>query len=111
MKYLTLQLPGGNIIPQPSGLGGPNQNFTDLASFISPLLNIIFYLALFLAFFWLVWGAFAYLVAQGQKENLAKARARITWALIGLVVILLAFFLAKFIGEIFKDVLKGGLPF
>ena len=106
---LALTLPGfsPSAIPQPSGL---NPDFKDLGSFITPLLNIVFYAALFLAFFWLAWGAFAYILAQGKKEDLAKARSRITWALIGLVIILLAFSIAKFISEIFHPNI-GGLPF
>lgn len=106
IKLLALELPGGNTIPQPDNL---KPEFTDLASLITPLLNIIFYLALFLAFFWLVWGAWAYLFAQGGKEDLAKARARIQYAIIGLIVTLLAFVIARFTGEIFTP--QGGLPF
>lgn len=106
---LALDLPGfsPSTIPQPSGL---KPDFIDLASVISPLLNIVFYIAVFMAFFWLAWGSFAYIMAQGKKEDLAKARARITWALIGLFFILLSFFIAKFIGEIFGPT-RGGLPF
>ena len=107
MKYLTLNLPGGNTVSPPADL---NQNFQNLGSLISPLLNIFFYVAAFLAFFWLVWGAFAYIMAQGQKENLAKARNRLTWAIMGLMVVLLAYFIARFVGEIFRPGI-GGLPF
>ncbi len=106
MNKLALQLPGFSPIPQPSGL---NPSFIDLGSFLTPLLNIIFYGAAFLAFYWLVWGALQYILARGNKENLAKARARITWAIIGLMVIMLAFFIAKFVSEILTP--KGGLPF
>lgn len=107
---IALTLPGtGNTVPQPSELTA--KGFVNLASILSPLLNIVFYLAAFFAFYWLVWGAFQYILAQGKKEELAKAKARITWALIGLIVIFLAFILAKFASEILKDVLKGGLPF
>lgn len=106
MDKLSLTLPGFSPIPQPSGL---NPSFVDLGSFITPLLNIAFYGAAFLTFYFLVWGAFAYIMARGEKEALAKARARITWAIVGLMVILLAFFLAKFVAEIFPP--KGGLPF
>ncbi|MBI2019654.1 hypothetical protein HYS95_03240 [Candidatus Daviesbacteria bacterium] len=84
--------------------------FNNLADFISPLLNIAFYAAAFLAFFWLAWGAYAYIMAQGKKEDLAKARARITWALIGLVFVVLAFSITKFVSEIFGPT-TGGLPF
>lgn len=104
---LALELPGGNIIPPPFGL---KSDFKDLASFLSPLINIIFYIAVFLAFYFLIWGAFAYLMAQGKKEELAKARARISWALVGLIVISLAFVIAKYASEIFPPT-KGGLPF
>jgi len=83
--------------------------FKTLGDLISVLLNIVFYAAGFLAFFYLVWGAFSYIMAQGKKEDLAKARARITWAIIGLIIVFLAFFIAQFVSEIFKP--KGGVPF
>ena len=103
---LSLQLPGGNTIPSPTGL---NPDFKDLASFLTPLLNIVFYIAAFVAFFYILWGAFSYLTAQGKKEDLAKARTRITWAIIGLIIVFLAFIFTKFIAEVFKP--QGGLPF
>lgn len=107
MKYIALKLPGSQAIPSPSGL---KSEFKDLAGFITPLLDIVFFSAVFMAFFWLAWGAFAYIMAQGKKEDLAKARSRILWALIGLAVTLLAFFIAKFISEVFEPT-TGGLPF
>lgn len=104
---IAITLPGGNTIPAPSGL---KVEFQDLASFISPLLNIAFYIAVFLAFYFLVWGAFQYILASGKKEELAKAKARITWALVGLMVVFLAYFIARFGAEIFPPT-TGGLPF
>ncbi|MBI2338243.1 hypothetical protein HYU95_03615 [Candidatus Daviesbacteria bacterium] len=88
----------------------PAPQFKTLGDVLSGLLNIVFYLALFLAFFYLIWGAFAYILSQGGKEELAKARARLTWAIIGLIITLLAFFIAKFVSEILPPG-KGGLPF
>ncbi len=105
---MALTLPGGNTIPQPDELTG--KGFVDLAGFISPLLEITFYVAIFLAFYYLIWGAFQYIVASGKKEELAKARQRINWALVGLIVVFLAYFVARFAQEIFKDILKGELP-
>lgn len=77
---------------------------------LSPLLNIIFYIAVFLTSYWLIWGTFQYILARGNKEDLAKARSRITWALVGLMIVFLAYFIAKFASEIFPPG-KGGLPF
>lgn len=80
-----------------------------LGDVLTGILNIVFYAAAFVAFYYILWGTFAYITAQGKKEDLAKARARITWAIIGLILVFLAFIIAKFIAEVFKP--KGGLPF
>lgn len=84
--------------------------FKKLSDIVSRLINIAFYVAIFLAFYFLVWGAFQYIMAGGKKEELGKARARITWAIIGLIIILLSYSIAKFASEIFKPNI-GGVPF
>ena len=104
MKNLALKLPGGETIDNPVHW------FPDLASFLSPLLQVAFYIAVFLAFYFLIWGAYQYILSQGNKENLAKARAKITWALVGLLVVFMAYFIAKFAAEIFAPTI-GGTPF
>ncbi len=108
IQEVALKLPGGNTIDNP--VDNTNVKITDLAGLISPLLNIIFYIATFLAFYYLVWGALQYIMAQGKKEDLAKARAKITWALIGLIVVFLSYTAAKYVSEIFPPG-RGGLPF
>lgn len=82
---------------------GPGK-FSTAGDVISGLFNITFYLATFLAFFWIVWAAFQYIAAGGDKQKLAQARSRITWALVGLLIIALAFLIAKYIAEILKPV-------
>lgn len=106
---LALQLPGFSPDAMASPVPSLKPEFTDLASFLSPLLNIVFYVAVFFTFYMLVWAALQYIMSQGQKENLAKARSRITWALVGLVVVLLAYFITRYAGEILKP--SGGIPF
>ncbi len=107
MNKLALTLPGtGNIIDSPV-----KDKFFDLGGIVSGLLNIAFYIAVFVALYYLIWGAFSYILAQGKKEDLAKARDRITWALIGLMVVLLSYFIARFVTEILGPNIKGGIPF
>lgn len=99
----------------------PNFKFegAKLGDILSGLLNIAFYIAIFLAFYWLVWGAFSYIMARGNKEDLAKSRARIIWALVGLIIVLLSFLIAQFAGQILPSrpgpgtapVPGGGVPF
>ncbi len=79
-----------------------------LGEVLSAASTVVFYIVLFLAFYWLVWGAFQYLFAGGNKENLAKARARITWALVGLVIVILAYLVTQWAAGIFP--IKGGVP-
>lgn len=112
MKKLSLALPGFD----PSGYRGienvPGLKFSggqaSLGAILSDLFTIALYLAIFLTFFWLVWGTFQYLFAGGNKESLAKARSRITWAIIGLVIVILAFTLTQLVEDILKP--RFGTP-
>ena len=82
---------------------GFKYNFnTKFGTVFSDLFLIVFYLSAFLAFFWFVWGAFQYILAGGDKEHIASARKRMTWAIVGLIFILLSFTIAKFVFEILK---------
>ena len=98
-----LNQPGYGISPTFSFLPGAK-----LGDIISRFFEVAIFLAGFLAFFWLVWGAFQYIFAGGNKENLAKARGRITWAIVGLILTILAFLVAQFAQQILQP--RGGSP-
>lgn len=104
MDKVALKLPGGQSIDTRV------PKFTDVASLLSTFLDIALFIAVFLAFYWLVWGGWAYLFSGGEKENLQKAKERIKWALIGLILVFMAYFIAKYAGQIFPPG-RGGLPF
>lgn len=111
MEKLALALPGKdpvNISPL-----SPNSAIQDptIGGVLSPLLDIVFLIASFLMLFWMVWGIFEYIFAGGDKEKLGKARSRITWAIVGFSIILLAFTLQQYIKEIFppNEVHQGGI--
>jgi NADH:ubiquinone oxidoreductase subunit 6 (subunit J) len=65
------------------------------------MLNVLFYVGAILVFAWLVWGVFAYILARGEKEDLAKARARIMWALIGFLFLIISFAISQYAQGIF----------
>lgn len=108
MTKLALELPHFGRVDNPPGLSFSGGN-ANLGAILSSLLNISFYIAIFLCFYFIVWGAFQYILASGNKEDLGKARARITWALMGLIFILFAYFIATYASQIFPSQ-KGG-PF
>ena len=92
--------------------GIPNFKYsfdTKLGTIITNALDLVIFLAAFLAFFWFVWGAFHYIFSGGNKEQLGKARSRMTWAIVGLILVLLAYLIAIFASEILRP--KNGLPF
>lgn len=64
--------------------------------------NIIFWLLMLsgtVALFFIVFGGFKLLTSGGDPKNVEGARKTITWAIIGLVVVLLSFGIVSFIGE------------
>lgn len=96
-----LKLPGGQTITIPGVGGSSTVEKATLGGFLSPLLNVVLLIASVLMFVWMVWGIFEYIFAGGDKEKLGKARSRITWAIIGFIIVLLAFTISQYIREIF----------
>ena len=107
---LALQLPWGPA-SQPERISfNPAPNFpaesTILGDVISKFGEVALYAGGFLMFFWAAWGVFDYIRAEGNKEGLAKARKRIQWAIVGFIILILAFFLSDFV----RDYLDPELP-
>ncbi|MBI2017419.1 hypothetical protein HYS92_00050 [Candidatus Daviesbacteria bacterium] len=98
----------GDILKNPGIPGLKYDVNTKIGTILTDFLGIIFYLAAFLAFFWLVWGAFQYMSAGGDKQKLGEARSRITWAIVGFILVFLSFLVAQFMAEILKP--QGGTP-
>jgi hypothetical protein len=99
MKKLALTLPGGTQIDNPEGF---NQSLNSTGALVGGILNIIFMIAGFLLLIWIIWGVLQYILAGGNKEGLARARARIQWAIMGFIFVILAFFLSGYV----KDALQ-----
>lgn len=95
MKELALTLPGGEQI---STKGVPN---VDISPIIQLALGTIFVLAVVLALFLLVYGGISFITSGGEKEKIVKARLRITYAIVGLIIIFLSFFIVNLIGYFF----------
>lgn len=90
------------------GIPGFKFNRVTLGDVLSQFLLLAYFLIVFLAFIWFVWGAFQYILARGDKEQLARAKARIIWAIVGLVVFLLAYTLTQLAEQILQPI--GGTP-
>jgi ABC-type Fe3+ transport system permease subunit len=104
LNKLALNVPGisgDTNIPNPEGLqfSGPAQ--TSLGYVLSQFLNLFFTLAIVLSFLYFVWGAYEYIIAQGQKEALNNAKERIRYSLVGFILIVIAFLISNWAPSIF----------
>lgn len=79
----------------------PQENdFAKLSDLVIVFANITSVIAVFAGFailFMLIRGGIAYITAQGDPKALQTARGTITWAIIGLVVILSAYLIISLI--------------
>lgn len=82
---------------QPANLSSPGSTFDLFFSISLGVLTVVGGIA-FLVYF--VLGAFSWLTSAGDKEKVAKAQRYITNALIGLIVIVLAWAITGIVGTL-----------
>ena len=90
-------------VPIPIPMGG----IGTLGTIIRNGITIFIIIALVLAIIILIWAAIDWLSSGGDKQKVAAARMKVTYAVIGLVVVFLAFFIVNFIGFLFRVPLTG----
>jgi hypothetical protein len=76
-----------------------NANNT-ISAIISNAIAILFTVAAVAFVFMIIWGAFQWITSGGDKEALGKARGRLTNALIGILILALAFVIIQTVGQI-----------
>lgn len=78
---------------QLSNTPAPQTNITTVDSvyiLIDDIFNILFWLLIVLATIFIIWAAFGYLTAGGDPEKVKKANHRIIYAVVAVVVAVLA---------------------
>ncbi len=100
MENDGLKLPGmkesfsyPNLRPELSG--------QPLGAIITQFMSVLLFIAGFLSFTWFAWGVFDYLFAGGNKESIAKARKKMTWAIVGFVLFSVSFGISQYAETIF----------
>jgi hypothetical protein len=103
-NLLALTLPGANGQPGIT-VKAPNSIPTGGSAKLSTALNggiqIMIIIAIVLCLISIVWAGIQWTSSSGDKAKVASARARITYSIIGLIVVLLAFFLVSILGSVF----------
>lgn len=97
---LSLKLPGGETINAPADFKA--DKFTNLSSIVSEALPYIFAISGLLLFAYLVWGGFDFLTAMGDEKKAEAARGKITYAILGFIIVFAAYWLVQIADTIFK---------
>lgn len=75
--------------------------FTFGGNLVSGIINILFIIAILVALVYLIWGGIKWIMSGGDKANLQSAREHVVAAIVGLIIVFLAYFLVNFILGIF----------
>jgi predicted membrane protein len=87
----------GVTFSNPFGEEGPQE----IVSLFSQVINFLFNLAIFLCAIIIVYAGFLFVTSAGNQQKLQTAQKALIWALVGLVVVLIA----NYVPGIIKDVL------
>lgn len=101
-KFLALTI-GGDTGFTVTGLPSQIQaiNSLSLQAIISWAITLTLSVAVILTLVFLIVGGLKWIISGGDKKQLEGAQKTIQYAIIGLVVILLSFFIINFIGLLF----------
>lgn len=74
----------------------------DLPEYIGCIYEFATYLAISLAILMIIWGGYRYITSQGNPDALGEAKEIIWGAIIGLLVLMLAYLILSQIGVVVK---------
>lgn len=89
--------PLGTISPPPAIQAfGPGS--AGISKFLSNAIALFYIVAAIVLVFMILWGAFDWMISEGDKEKVANARNRILNAIIGIILFAAAFAIIRVIG-------------
>ena len=105
MRELALTLPNGQQVTAPASV--PSGGLSKVSQIISAGVTILIIVAAVICLFTLVQAGIQWTTSGGDKGRVAAARARITYAIVGLIVALASFFFVSLLGNFFGIKLLG----
>lgn len=79
------------------GFGSNFNTSGSLGEITSKLVMPVFSIATFVVTWYFLWGAWDWLLSEGDKQKVADARNKITQAIAGFLVLILVFFILPFV--------------
>ena len=111
MQLLSLQLPGGDEINPPAGMNIPIGGEGKLIDILKASVYFLFTFAIIFALLVLIYSGWLWMTSVGDKQKIASAKQRMTYALVGLIVVFLSFFIINFVTGFFGFELLDAIPF
>lgn len=75
---------------------------SSLKNLVRDVTNVLLFIAGGVAVLMIVWGGFRLVISSGNPDRVASARSTITFALVGLIIVILAFAIVNFVtGRLF----------
>lgn len=109
MNKLAIVLPGNNNLQPPAGV--PNLGLSTGQNLLQAALTIVFTIGIVMAIAFIIYAGVQWGMSGGDKQKLQQARGRITFAIIGLVVILASFLIVRVVFTLLGGTGSPGLFF
>lgn len=81
-------------------IGGKTTGIT-IGDIVTSIVPILFVIAGLILLFYLIWGGFSLMLSKGDPKAVEAAKGRITNAIIGFVIIFVAYWLVQLLGLVF----------
>lgn len=99
-KALSVQ---GTPVPLPGQIAAINNLAGDFGNNVIKLgIDVLIFAAAFIAFGYLLFGGWKWMTSQGDKKAIEEARNTLIWAVVGMIVIALAFLVVNVILRFFQ---------
>lgn len=91
-----------------AGLDNPlSENYSSIPQFISGALKVMVMVALPIITLFMVYSGFLFVLAQGNQEQLSKAKTNFVYVVIGAILILGAWVFASLLGGTISELTSG----
>ena len=94
-----MNLPGGYHVDAPGG--APSGGTSTVVKIISVGLQSLFLLLVIYSLWMIFRAAWAWIYSEGDKSRIQAARERLIWAVGGLIVAFISFFIVNIVGHVF----------
>jgi cell division protein FtsW (lipid II flippase) len=100
MNELVLSI-NGQQVETPAGLPSIPPGFSGINKIVSFAVNLLFVVGVILTLAYLIWAAYNYIESGGNKDKKHSAKRQITFCIVGLIIMFLAYFFIRIVSTIF----------